>query len=104
MPRGHAGQRVHHQGRRGKLITQPDLWDAMTIGLALGISDYEEILAWPRHRFLMWQARFLIEPPDASNRMALARAKYEAPAWVQSMIKAQERIQKRRKIGTPEKP
>lgn len=75
----------------------------MTIGLALGIWDYEEILAWPAHVFEHWRARFLIEPPDAANRMALGRMKYEPPEFIQKMMKAHERVQRRRKIGSPKK-
>lgn len=68
----------------------------MTIGLAFGIPDYEEILAWPAHRFTHWRARFLMEPPDAANQMALAKAKYEPPKWVQGLQKDYQRLQKMR--------
>ena len=68
----------------------------MTFGLAFGIPDYEEILAWPTHIFKHWQARFLMEPWDVQNRMAIAKGKVEPPGWVKGMIRDQERIEQLR--------
>ncbi len=65
----------------------------MTFGLAFGIWDYEEILAWPAHIFKHWQARFLMEPWDVQNRMAIAKCKIEPPTWVKGMIRDQEKIE-----------
>jgi hypothetical protein len=66
----------------------------MSIGLALGIWDYESILAWPEHVFAHWRARFLIKPWDAANLAAIAKYKIKPPDWVQGMIEDQERREK----------
>ena len=68
----------------------------MTLGLAFADWNYESLLAeMPRRVFLMWQAKYLLEPWDGSNRLALGKIGFKPPAWARVMVDEHERRQKR---------
>lgn len=91
MPRGEEGQRLHPLGCRGKLLSEPGLWEAQTFGLAFDIWDIDWIAAnVPPHIRALWAARYAIEPWDAANRYALAKMQYTPPDAVQDLIEEHE--------------
>jgi hypothetical protein len=53
----------------------------------------------PPHVLTTWRARYLLEPWDWENRMALAKAKYEPPDFIQALIDAEKKIKRRPLTG-----
>ena len=58
------------------------MWFAQTLALRFGLPDFWAILDWPESLLNYWQARYLMEPWDAENRLALLKMKHEPPTWL----------------------
>jgi HAMP domain-containing protein len=77
------------------------VWEAQTLGLAFGDWDYEAILRdMPERVRKTWMARYLIEPWDAANRVALGKMQHKPPTWIRAMI---AKNGKRQKKARPER-
>ena len=95
MSRGEEPQRLQPEGRRGKLLSELDLWDAQTFGLAFGIWDTDWIRhEVPPHIRLAWQARYAMQPWDRANLLALGKTGFKPAGWVQDLMDADDRRRK----------
>jgi len=58
------------------------LWFAQTLALRFQLPDFWAILTdWPPSLFEFWRARYLVEPWDMDNKLALAKVKYKPPQF-----------------------